>query len=165
MHEPVPLLHYYLIHSARHKAGAVALVCGSHRVTYGELEAWSNAIANDLVNMGVERGDRVMPPHQGIAGLTLHLFTRREAVRLLTEAGFRVVDVRAISLRPDGRVPCAWWFGGLRAYGYLLTAEKAQALGIDAFCLKPFVLQELGQTIRRVLRQRLERGEGPQEVP
>jgi PAS domain S-box-containing protein len=46
-----------------------------------------------------------------------------------------------------------------------MTAEKAQALGIDAFCLKPFVLQELGQTIRRVLRQRLERGEGPQEVP
>jgi PAS domain S-box-containing protein len=46
-----------------------------------------------------------------------------------------------------------------------MTAGKAQALGIDAFCLKPVVLQELGQTIRRVLRQRREQGEGPQEGP
>ena len=45
-----------------------------------------------------------------------------------------------------------------------MTAEKAQALGIDAFCLKPFVLQELGHTIRRVLRQRRDRGEGPEEM-
>ena len=45
-----------------------------------------------------------------------------------------------------------------------MTAEKAQALGIDAFCLKPFVLQDLGHTIRRVLRQRRDRGEGPKEV-
>jgi CheY-like chemotaxis protein len=46
-----------------------------------------------------------------------------------------------------------------------MTAGKAQALGIDAFCLKPVVLQELGQTIRRVLRQRREPGAGPQEGP
>src|SRR5262249_50334529 len=30
-------------------------------------------------------GDRHMPVHQGIAGLTLHLFTRREAKRMLKE--------------------------------------------------------------------------------
>ena len=35
-----------------------------------------------------ERGDRLLPTHQGIAGLTLHLFTRGEVVRLLREAGF-----------------------------------------------------------------------------
>jgi len=46
-----------------------------------------------------------------------------------------------------------------------MTAGKAQALGIDAFCLKPVGLQELGQTIRRVLRQRREQGAGPQEGP
>jgi PAS domain S-box-containing protein len=44
-----------------------------------------------------------------------------------------------------------------------MTAERAQAVGIDAFCLKPVVLQELEQTIRRVLRQRREPGEGLQE--
>ncbi|HWG42751.1 MAG TPA: class I SAM-dependent methyltransferase [Gemmataceae bacterium] len=73
---------------------------------------------------GDERGDRVMPVHQGIAGLTLHLFTRREACRLLTDAGFRVREVWPISLRADGRVRCPAWFGWLRAYGYLLAAER-----------------------------------------
>jgi hypothetical protein len=53
------------------------------------------------------------------------LFTRREALRLLTEAGFRVREVQAISLRPDGRLRLPRWFGWLRAYGYLLAAEKA----------------------------------------
>lgn len=73
---------------------------------------------------GDECGDRVMPVHQGIAGLTLHLFTRREVCRLLTDAGFRLLEVRPLSLRVDGRLPCPAWFGWLRAYGYLLAAEK-----------------------------------------
>ncbi len=71
-----------------------------------------------------EAGDRQMPVHQGIAGLSLHLFTRGEAVRFVTAAGFRVREVCPVSLRPDGRLPAPWWFGGLRAYGYLLAAEK-----------------------------------------
>jgi SAM-dependent methyltransferase len=71
-----------------------------------------------------EAGDRVMPVHQGIAGLTLHLFTRREAVGLVRGAGLRVLEVRPISLRADGRLRAPWWFGGLRAYGYLLAAER-----------------------------------------
>ena len=49
MHGPEPLLHDYLIHSARHLGGKVALVCGQHRVTYDELEARSNAVAHHLV--------------------------------------------------------------------------------------------------------------------
>jgi SAM-dependent methyltransferase len=71
-----------------------------------------------------EGGNRVMPVHQGIAGLTLHLFTRRESVRLLTECGLRLLEVRPVSLRTDGRLPWPWWFGWLRAYGYLLAACK-----------------------------------------
>jgi SAM-dependent methyltransferase len=81
----------------------------------------------DLLHQAVGRapgGDRLMPIHQGIAGLTLHLFTRREAVRLLRDAGFRIVEVQPISLRPDGRLRCGWWFGRLRAYGYLIAAER-----------------------------------------
>jgi SAM-dependent methyltransferase len=70
------------------------------------------------------RGDRHMPPHQGIAGLVLHLFTRREAVGLLSRAGFHIVEVRPVSLRRDGRLACPWWFGWLRAYGYLIAAER-----------------------------------------
>jgi amino acid adenylation domain-containing protein len=60
MHGPVPLLHDYLIHSARHLSEKVALVCGKRRVTYGEIEARSNAIAHHLVASGVARGDRVI---------------------------------------------------------------------------------------------------------
>ena len=65
-----------------------------------------------------------MPVHQGIAGLTLHLFTRREACRLLTDAGFRVLEVRPISLRADGRLPCPAWFGWLR--GLWLSAGSGE---------------------------------------
>jgi SAM-dependent methyltransferase len=74
--------------------------------------------------IGSESGDRVMPVHQGIAGLTLHLFARREACRLLTDAGFRLLEVRPISLRADGRLRYPAWFGWMRAYGYLLAAER-----------------------------------------
>jgi ubiquinone/menaquinone biosynthesis C-methylase UbiE len=92
---------------------------------------WFNAgigwIIGDLVRSwlkGTPGGDRVMPAHQGVAGLTLHVFTRREAVQLLREAGFRIVEVRPISLREDGRLCWPWFFGWLRAYGYLIAAEK-----------------------------------------
>lgn len=37
-----------------------ALVCGSSRLTYAQLEARSNAIAHALIERGVERGDRVL---------------------------------------------------------------------------------------------------------
>jgi amino acid adenylation domain-containing protein len=54
------LLHDYLIDSARTLPDKVALVCGKERLTYGELDARSNALANSLVARGVARGDRVV---------------------------------------------------------------------------------------------------------
>ncbi len=69
-------------------------------------------------------GDRPMPTHQGLAGLSLHHFARREVLRLLKMTGFEVVEVQPISLRPDGRLASPWWFGWLRAYGYLIAAKK-----------------------------------------
>lgn len=69
-------------------------------------------------------GDHTMPVHQGIAGLVLHLFTRREAIRLLRSVGFQIREVLPISLREDGRVINSWWFGRLRAYGYLIAAQR-----------------------------------------
>lgn len=82
----------------------------------------------DLVRslfQGGESGDRPMPAHHGIAGLTLHHFTRREAVRLLLAAGFEIVEVRPVSLRADGELPWPHWFGCLRSYGYLLAARRS----------------------------------------
>ena len=36
-----------------------------------------------------------------------------------------------------------------------MNAEKAQAMGIDAFCLKPLLIHDLALTIQRVLDKRL----------
>jgi SAM-dependent methyltransferase len=72
----------------------------------------------------LDAGDRAMPVHQGIVGLSLHQFTRREALRLLHGAGFRVREVRPVGLRDDGTLARPWWFGWLRAYGYLIAAQR-----------------------------------------
>ena len=82
----------------------------------------------DLVGSRLGRrapGDYEMPPHQGLGSLTMHLFTRREILRSLRDAGFEVVAVRPISLATDGVVRLPWWFGWLRSYGYLIAARKA----------------------------------------
>ncbi|MBU0621595.1 MAG: acyl--CoA ligase [Gammaproteobacteria bacterium] len=59
-HGPVPLLHDYLIQAARELSDKIALVCMKQRISYGELDARSNALANSLVSGGVKRGDRVV---------------------------------------------------------------------------------------------------------
>jgi SAM-dependent methyltransferase len=85
-------------------------------------------LIGDLMRSLLKRtgaGDRLMPVHQGIAGLTLHLFTRREAKRMLHRAGFRLLEIRPVSLRPDGRLPLPGIFGWVRSYGYLLAAERS----------------------------------------
>src|SRR5579859_2532327 len=74
-----------------------------------------------------DAGDFEMPPHEGIAGLSLHHFTRGEIVRGLTQVGFRVVCVEPVSTRADCRLSAAWWAGRWRAYGYFIAAEKVRA--------------------------------------
>jgi SAM-dependent methyltransferase len=69
-------------------------------------------------------GDCQMPAYGNMPALTLHLFTRREAVRLLRGAGFAIREIRPVSLREDGKVRWPRWFGWLRAYGYLIAAQK-----------------------------------------
>ena len=59
-HGPVPLLHDYLMQSARELPEKVALVCMKQRITYVELDARSNALAHSLMAAGVKRGDRVV---------------------------------------------------------------------------------------------------------
>jgi amino acid adenylation domain-containing protein len=56
----IPLLYDYLTDSALRLPDKVALVAQGNRLTYAELDARSNALANTLVARGVERGDRVL---------------------------------------------------------------------------------------------------------
>lgn len=72
----------------------------------------------------VASGDYDMPGHQGVGGLTMHLFTRREIVGMLRACGFVSLTVRPLSLRHDGQLFCPWWFGRLRSFGYLVAARK-----------------------------------------
>jgi amino acid adenylation domain-containing protein len=60
MNDAIPLLHDYLIHSARRLPNKVALVCGDQRLTYADVDRRSNALAHTLVRRGVSRGDRVI---------------------------------------------------------------------------------------------------------
>jgi amino acid adenylation domain-containing protein len=53
------LLHELLRSSARAAPGRVAVVDGDRQITYAELDALSNQIANLLVEKGVRKGDRV----------------------------------------------------------------------------------------------------------
>ncbi len=69
-------------------------------------------------------GDRPMPTHQAIAGLSLHHFTRAESVRLLTRSGFDLLEVQPVGWKGDGVLLHAGWFAGLRAHGYLIAGEK-----------------------------------------
>lgn len=72
---------------------------------------------------GLRSGDITMSQAYAGAPLTLHHFSRGEAVRLLTGAGFHVARVQAVG---DGELPLilprVW--GWRRAYGYLLEAER-----------------------------------------
>jgi amino acid adenylation domain-containing protein len=60
MQDGVPLLHDFLVDSARRLPSKVALVCQGQRLTYADIDAQSNQLAHALVRRGVERGDRVV---------------------------------------------------------------------------------------------------------
>lgn len=56
----VPLLHDYLIDSARRLPDKIALVCDGQRLSYAEIDERSNALAHALARCGIGRGDRVV---------------------------------------------------------------------------------------------------------
>ena len=65
-----------------------------------------------------QSGDITMTQAYAGAPLTLHHFTKREAVRLLMACGFRVTEVLAVGI--DGKAAWPWW----RVYGWLIHAER-----------------------------------------
>ena len=60
MHRGVPQLYDYLTDAAGRLPDKVALVCQGQRLTYGDLDRRSNAVAHALARRGVRRGDRVV---------------------------------------------------------------------------------------------------------
>jgi SAM-dependent methyltransferase len=93
-------------------------------------------LIGDLFNrlFGRPTGDRPMPPHNGVAGLRLHHFRRRELLALLTDVGFHIREVVPVRLSHDGRVSGPVWLRGLRTCGYLVAAQRpslSRAAGSD----------------------------------
>jgi len=53
------LVNDFLQDSAKRFPDKVALVCDGRRLTYAEIEEQANQVANGLLDLGVQRGDRV----------------------------------------------------------------------------------------------------------
>ena len=69
-------------------------------------------------------GDVTMPQAYGGAPLTLHHFTRREAVTMLQGTGFRTLEVVSLGLTRVGEVTAARWPTTLCAYGWLILNDR-----------------------------------------
>jgi amino acid adenylation domain-containing protein len=109
----VPLLHDFLIDSATRLPDKVALVAGTRRLTYAELDAQSNALAHCLVKLGVERGDRVAVFGDNTAETVIAFWAVLKAdavvvvVNPLTKAdklAYVLNDCRAKALVTDGHL-------------------------------------------------------------
>ena len=73
-------------------------------------------------------GDLQMPQAYGGAPLTLHHYSRGEALRMMKEVGFQILDVQAVGL--NGPLNPKWLFPTLRAYGYLIAAKKPHSVAL-----------------------------------
>jgi SAM-dependent methyltransferase len=69
-------------------------------------------------------GDRFMPPHQGVANLYLHVFTRREIARALAAAELRVREIAPLGFGLTGELSWPKWLPSLRAHGFLVLAQR-----------------------------------------
>ena len=112
-HGPVPLLHDYLLQSAREFPDKIALVCMKQRISYGELDARSNALANTLISSGVTRGDRVMIFADNTVETVVSFWAVLKAnavvsiVNPLTKSdklGYLLQDCRPAALITDGHI-------------------------------------------------------------
>jgi SAM-dependent methyltransferase len=78
-----------------------------------------------------DAGDWRMDHHDGRTGWPMHLFTLREAKRLLRSAGFALTDVSFAGLGANGRLTRPWLLPTLRAYGFLIAARKPDFPGVS----------------------------------
>ena len=109
----VPLLHDFLIESARRLPDKVALVAGANRLTYAELHVRSDTLARALVARGVERGDRVVVFADNTVETVVSFWAALKAnaiiviVNPLTKAdklAYLLNDCRAKALVTDGHL-------------------------------------------------------------
>lgn len=73
---------------------------------------------------GVFRNELTMPQAYGGAPLTLTHFSRREITAMLKATGFAIRELRPVATSQDGTLPRSWFMAGIRAYGFLIAANR-----------------------------------------
>ncbi|MEZ6099560.1 MAG: methyltransferase domain-containing protein [Pirellulaceae bacterium] len=77
-----------------------------------------------LTSSDFEFGDKYFP-YRGIPRMYLHVFRKRELSRLLRRAGLRIVTWHWLNATRGQFLQHPWWFGSIRASGWIVVAEKA----------------------------------------
>jgi SAM-dependent methyltransferase len=75
-----------------------------------------------LLRRDAERGDKFFD-YRRIPNMFLHTFTRRELVRSVRAAGFRIKELIPLSATRQRPLRRRWFFGGLRANGWIVVCE------------------------------------------
>jgi SAM-dependent methyltransferase len=81
-------------------------------------------LAYEQFQSGTERGDKFFP-YRGIREMFLHLFTRAEFTAELRAAGFVVDELIPLDTARRHRLARSWFFGGLRANGWIAVCRPA----------------------------------------
>jgi hypothetical protein len=68
-------------------------------------------------------GNKLMPTHGAIHGLTLHLFSYREISKLLKLVGFQIEVIKPLfEMNHDDLAPK--FFKSVKAHGFMINAKK-----------------------------------------
>ncbi len=79
---------------------------------------WETTLHRD-----VEWGDKFFD-YRGVPKMFLHTFRRRELRADLVEAGFRMGEQIPLAAGRHGRLRWPWFFGGLRANGWIVVCHR-----------------------------------------
>jgi len=71
----------------------------------------------------IERGDKFFD-YRGVPKMYLHTFPKRELVGELRRVGFRLRELTPLNLTRTRRLKAAWFFGSLRANGWIAVVQK-----------------------------------------
>ena len=95
-----------------------------YHLTSGAGRAWlARHLVESALRRDVERGDKFFD-YRGIAKMFLHTFSRREFARDLRKAGFTIREMIPLHSSRYRRLPHAWFFGSIRANGWIAVCEK-----------------------------------------
>lgn len=70
----------------------------------------------------IEAGDKFFD-YRGVPNMFLHVFTPGELRRALRQAGFRIVETIPLEIQRHRALRWPWWFGRLRANGWIIVCE------------------------------------------